>query len=714
MLRDEPTIRSNLYRLPRDPVAQQILVPAFRQARYVHGAFGWFSAGWISKLAPGLAVFLSREDVPPIQFTISPALFPPEYDALHEAVFDRDQLSDRIAQVLREAKAPGADALAAHAVDCLAWMVAHNRLVLRVAKVRPDSNYHPKVWIFGDDEDVVAVRGSANATGRAYGGGIEHVDVDCTWDNSSRVAIATQMVEDWWFGRDDAIEAVFDLPEALRDTIVRLAPADPPTLEDYDAAMNRSQPKTAGSSSPTAPGPGPGLFHIPADVRWRDGPYSHQGAAVSAWEVAGRRGVVAMATGAGKTITALIAAYRAWQEHNGPFLLVVSAPSTPLIAQWQGECQRFGLNPLLPTEAGGVSQKNQSIGNALLRLRLGEAGQIEALVVTNNLISSPAFQNALSDAKERVRGLKCMHIGDEAHSLGSPSFIKAPPKFFDLRLGLSATPERQYDDDGTKQLFQYFGPTVFEFGLAQAIGFCLVPYDYHVHIAHLDGAELQEFKALTAKIGQTIARAGGNVDFGDESLTALFVQRRAVVETASAKIPTLRAILQPQVGRIRHTLVYTSSKNPEQLLSAKAVVADLGIVARQVTEAETGDRKQLQAILDGFGEGDYELLLAKRVLDEGVDIPQTRQAILLASSSVEREWVQRRGRVLRKFPGKTHAVIHDVMALPPPRETSLYDDSILQFISSELERVRAFGRHARNKQAVLEAIHGVHTQYFLE
>ena len=709
MLRDEPTIRPNLYRLPRDPVAKHILVPAFRQAKYVHGAFGWFSAGWISRLSHGLAVFLSREDAPPMQFTIAPALFPPEYDALQQAVFHRDQLFAQFAKILEEAKTPGADALASHAVDCLAWMVAHDRIVLRVAKVRADSNYHPKIWIFGDDVDVVAVRGSANATGRACSAGIEHVDVDCTWDNSARVAIAAQMVEDWWFGRDEAIEAVFDLPDALRDTIVRLAPEDAPTLEDYETAMSKTHHGAGPVSNPST---GTTMFHIPADLRWRDGPYAHQGIAVSRWESAGRRGVAAMATGAGKTIAALVAAYRAWQEHNGPFLLVISAPSTPLVAQWQEECQRFGLQPVLPTEAGGISQKNQSIGNALLRLRPGHAGLVEVMVVTNNLISTTAFQSALRDAKGRVRNLKSMHIGDEAHTLGSPSFIKSPPDFFDLRLGLSATPERQYDDDGTRQLLQYFGPTVFEFGLAQAIGFCLVPYDYHIHIAHLDGAELQEFQVLTSRIGQAIARAGGNVDFGDENLTALFVQRRAVVETASAKIAVLRSILQAQIGRIRHTLVYTSSKNPDQLLSARSVVANLGIVARQVTETETCDRKKLQAILDGFGEGDYELLLAKRVLDEGVDIPQTHQAILLASSSVEREWIQRRGRVLRKYPGKTHAVIHDVVALPPPRE-SLYDDSVLQFISSELDRIRAFGRHARNRHNILEAIRAVHEQYFV-
>lgn len=711
MLRDEASIRPNLYRLPRDRIVPGVLVPAFRQATRVRGAFGWFTAGWVARLAHGLAVYLGRLDTKPMQFTIAPALFPEEYDALSGAVGRSEFVLARVEAIFREAASPTAGMLARHAMDCLSWMVMKNRLELRVAKMRPGANYHPKIWLFYDELDIVAVRGSANATGRAFERGVEHMDVDCTWDNRSRVASAVEMVDDWAEGRDNEIEDVLALPEALLEVIVRLAPSEMPTVSQYEAAMSASSP--SGEAIDTR-SDGQRLFQIPADLHWREGPYGHQGAAVSGWEASGRRGVIAMATGAGKTIAALISAYRAWQEHNGPFLLVISAPSAPLVAQWEQECGRFGLDAILPIGVGGVSQKHQAIGNALVRLRQSHAGQIEAMVVTNNLISNTAFQNALRDAKERIPNLKCMHIGDEAHSLGSPSFISAPPQFFDYRLGLSATPERQYDDEGTKQLFRYFGATVFEFGLAQAIGFCLVPYDYHVHIAYLDGTELQDFQALTARIGQTIARSGGNVDFGDTTLTALFVQRRAVVETAAAKIPTLRSILQPQADHIRHTLVYTSSKNPAQLLEAKAVVAELGIVARQVTEAETGDRKKLQAILDGFGDGDYELLLAKRVLDEGVDIPQTREAILLASSSVEREWIQRRGRVLRKHPGKTHAVIHDVVALPPPRESSLYDDSVLQFISSELDRVRAFGRHAQNKQLVLEAITAIHKQYFLE
>jgi superfamily II DNA or RNA helicase len=346
-------------------------------------------------------------------------------------------------------------------------------------------------------------------------------------------------------------------------------------------------------------------------------------------------------------------------------------------------------------------------------LRGGDAGHIEAMVVTNQLLSSSEFQNSLHDAKVRVPDLRVMHIGDEAHTLGSPSFVRHPPEFVDYRLGLSATPERQYDDEGTAQLFRYFGPTVCEVGLDRAIGFCLVPYDYHVRVAVLDEDELQEFRDLSAKIARMVAKAGGKFDFADDSLTALVVKRRAVVETASSKIAELRKALSERSGPVRHMLVYTSSKDPSQLLDAKRVIADLGLIVSQVTEEETRDRARLERILDAFGQGEFDVLVAKRVLDEGVDIPQTREAILLASSSVEREWIQRRGRLLRPAPGKAFAVLHDVIALPPAR-ADMYDDSVLQFVSSELDRVRAFGRHARNQHEVLGVVAEIHRRYFME
>ena len=360
MLRDEPTIRPNLYRLPAEPLASDILIPAFRQATSVRGAFGWFSAGWIRTLAAGLAVYLARSDVQPMEFTIAPALFTSERVAIERAVLSPEAAVQRVEEEILLATQPDAGALANHAVDCLTWMIARNRLFLSIAVPIPGANYHPKIWLFSDGHDSVAVRGSANATGRAQEAAIEHMDVDCTWVSSTRVRAAEAMVNDWAAGRDPVLERTVPLPVALRERLLRIAPSEPPEQADYERAVARSE-------SAMMPTPVRRIFAIPRGLEWRSGKYRQQGEAVDAWESAGRRGILAMATGAGKTIAALISAYRAWQEHDGPFLLVVSAPTTALVLQWNAECKRFGLAPLNPSP--GTAAGRDILGNMMQRLR---------------------------------------------------------------------------------------------------------------------------------------------------------------------------------------------------------------------------------------------------------------------------------------------------------------------------------------------------------
>jgi superfamily II DNA or RNA helicase len=700
MLRDEATLRPNLYRLPTEPLAAEILVPAFRQATSVLGAFGWFTAGWIHNLAPGLAVYLARDDVRPITFTIAPALFLPERQAIECACATPEDIARRVEHEILLAARPDAGALTNHAVDCLAWMVATNRLLLSIAIPIPGANYHPKIWLFSDGQDSVAVRGSANATGRAYSAAIEHMDVDCTWVSSTRVRSAEAMVRDWAAGVDPVLERTVPLSVALRECLLRLAPAMPPAVADYERAAREKAPIVTATAAHAD-------FALPRELQWRSGEYSHQGEAVDAWEEAGRRGVLAMATGAGKTITALICAYRAWQEHDGPFLLLISAPTTALILQWNSECERFGLSPINP--GPGTSIGRDALGNIVHRLRSKRPGAVECLVVTNSALTTHSFLEVIRHARKAIPELAVLLVGDEVHTLGTPSFLNAVPEFIEMRLGLSATPVRQYDEDGTGELLGYFGDTVYEFGLDRAIGFCLVPYDYFFHVVHLDQDELDAFRRLSERIAQRVAAAGG-FDARDAALRTWLIQRREILENADAKLTFLRDMLW-RMPPPRHLLIYTTSKNPQQMEAAAAVLDDRGIAYSRVTQVESRNRARLSEILTSFARGDIEVLLAKRVLDEGVDIPQAREAILLASSTVEREWIQRRGRILRQSPGKTQAIINDVLALPPPAEIP-YEDSILSAISRELDRVRAFGRHARNSWGVLTAIEEVHHVYF--
>ena len=689
MLRNEPTLKPGFFKLPEDPVAGMTLIPGFRSATSVRGAFGWFTVGWIERLAPGLAVYLNRKGTGPIDFTVAPALFPNERAAVQRgARMTRDEAAQLVVDVFVEGRAD-ASALARHALDCLSWMIAKDRLRLRIAVPTPESNYHPKIWLFDDGTNQVLARGSGNATDRGVSAGVEHIDVDVSWapESQDRVMKGVAMLDAWSQGKSDGIEEVVDLPEALARDIIRTAPEEPPQPRNYETVARR----TGEVQGPTRRSER--RLRIPTSLEWTHGPYAHQGEAVTAWEEADapETGVIAMATGAGKTLTALICATRSQERLNGkPFLVIVSAPSVPLIMQWREEVKKFGVVPVAPNLETNTDQ-------ALTRLFRGlQGGGTHVAIVTNNLLCTRSFQATVA-RKLHTRGdtVATMLIADEAHTLGADSFIRNKPEFFEKRLALSATPERQYDPDGTEEIFKFFGPTVYEFGLGRAIGFCLVPYSYYVHASTLNGDELEEFERLTRRIG-TAMGTGASED--DTRLQKLLIARRRIIETGQSKVDLLREVLIRRGPRdLKHALVYASAKNPEQFDDIGRLLTTLGVKWASVTQETTRDPKGLERILDSFTKGAIQLLLAKKVLDEGVDIPSIREAFIVASSTVEREWVQRRGRVLRTHPGKPWAIVHDFLALPPGRLVRGDGaQGLKKIIKTELNRTYAFGKYARN------------------
>ena len=694
MLQNERTLRPKMFKLPDEPVAGKVLIPGFRAATNVRGAFGWFTAGWIGRLAPGLAVYLNRNGTEPIDFTVAPALFPNERAAAERGVrMTPQEAAERIADVFVQGRAD-APALARHALDCLAWMIAMGTLRLRIAVPAPESNYHPKIWLFDDGENQVLARGSGNATDRGVATGIEHIDVDVSWipESRARVTSGIAMLDDWSQGRSLGIEEVVELPAALARDIIRTAPAQPPQPRDYDMVThgNSTLREPAGRYTVRR---SERRLRIPTGLQWTTGTYAHQGEAVKNWEggQAPETGVIAMATGAGKTLTALICASRSQNRLDGePLLVVVSAPSVPLIVQWQEEVKKFGVTPVVPS-------LEASTDRALTRLFRGlRGGGTHVAIVTNNLLCTPSFQATVAEkVRSRDRTIPTMLIADEAHTLGAESFIRNKPAFFERRLALSATPERQYDPDGTEEIFEFFGPTVYEFGLDRAIGFCLVPYSYYVHACTLSGDELDEFERLSRRIG---AAMGAGATEEDTGLQGLLIARRRIIETGQSKIDLLRKVLSRRGPRdLEHALIYASAKNPEQFAEIGKLLKTLKVKWAPVTQETTRDPRKLKRILDSFARGSNQLLLAKKVLDEGVDIPSIREAFIVGSSTVEREWVQRRGRVLRTHPGKPWAIVHDFLALPPVRLVrGDGTKGLKKIIVTELNRAYAFGRYARN------------------
>ena len=685
-LRGIPDIRP-LYILPKEPVAEEVLIPGFKSATQVSCMMGFFSSEILVSLAPGLAAFINTSDES-LRLIISPILSVEDQTAIKEGLTSPEDIA---AAALKDIVVTEG-LLEQHTLKCLSWLLRTGRVEIKIALMR-NALFHPKVWIFRERDDVIAAHGSSNMTYAGIQKNIEQVSISKSWESENQSYTTEKFCEQFrgLWANQDVDCTVVSMPQAIKENLLKTYYSDtPPTEEDFHTLHKQTidvmeeASTTYNSGRSTRPS-----FAIPSYLRYEDGDFEHQGRAIKAWCEAGYHGILEMATGSGKTITAMICAHRLYEAEK-PLLIVVAAPYIPLIQQWCEEISPFGLKAVNLTEANGANGRAAELSKLKRRLRFGSS-DVEIVVVTHRTLCNSDFKTELETFE-----CKTLLIADEVHNLGSEGFITDTPDFFDYRLGLSATPIRQYDEEGTEQLFSFFGPIVFQFTLEEAIGRCLVEYEYYVHPVELTDDEMEEWYALTEKIGKNAWRQEG--DPNDEYLMKLLRDRRALLENAENKIAALEEVLTQReyLKKLRYTLIYASDKAPQQLKDVNVLLNKHGILFHQLTHKETPDRKKTAQIIQSFQEGTLQALTAKRVLDEGVNIPQIEKAFILASTTVERQWVQRRGRLLRtcRETGKTHSEIHDFIALPPDLDN--IDDAARTVIESELKRIQAFAYLAKN------------------
>ncbi len=678
-----------MFVLPRDNFLPT-LVPSIGVSSMLDCMMGFFASSSLAEIAPGLATYLASTDAT-MRLIVSPTISETDQVALREGL-DPTILIERHF----EGALPDADALSRHTLSCLAWLIREERLDLRFAFLK-DGLFHPKVWLLNIEGQRLAFHGSSNLTAAGLSRNREQMALTRAWMDPIQADTERCLREDFielWDG-DDEDCVVVDLPRALREKLVNAyGEGERPTEVEAAELWLRAQRRPGGQEAPPADemdgaaSSPPDGFHIPSWLRWRDGPFAHQGSAVDAWLVAEGRGILAMATGSGKTLTSLVACHEL-RARTGPLLVVIAAPYIPLVMQWCDEVRLFGVEPHNLTASGGPSARRREIAEAGRRLALG-LSDIEVLIVSHDTLTDPGLASALA----RLSVPRVL-IADEMHNLGGPAFLKNPPDFFEYRLGLSATPIRQYDPEGTDKLFDFFGKPCFEFLLDDAIGLCLVPYDYHVHRVELDEEEMEEFRDLSEKIRKLSWKFEAKID--DPQLDDLLRRRRLIVERARGKIDALAALIdRVPKSDIRYDLIYATDKGPGQLGEVNELLRERGLLFHQLTAEETGDRAAVARILHAFQKGEIQVLTAKRVLDEGVNVPEIKRAFILASTTVERQWVQRRGRILRRCEsiGKDHGIIHDFVAMPPGE--LVIDADARQLVRGELKRVEEFARLARN------------------
>ena len=679
---------------------EKVLVPAMRTCEEVRIEAGFFSSRCLAQIAPGLAAFVN-DTKGVLQLMVSPEISEEDQDAIRRGVTDPQTVLEMAMDSLFESARLSESAIERHAVETLAFLVASGRLDMRVV-LMSRGMYHKKIWLFRSGDQWLAVHGSGNATERGLLVNGEQMSIERSWMDGPRSTERVDMFNDQWSKRwdnQDAASLTVDVGQSLQ-VLRGHARLTPPTIDDFWESWRRDH--DAGLEPPLPQGftfePISHRLSVPDWLEWREGAFAHQGPAVDA-VVERSGGILSIATGGGKTKTALIASTEIQGGHDGHLCVVILAPSRPLIRQWASDVRDFGMEPVVLTGMNPIKRLEE-----LDRLSIAfgtSQPRTEVLLLTNAL-----FSQKDSPVREWLEGLResvgRVLIADEVHNLGSPTFIKNQPDFFEYRIGLSATPIRQYDPDGTDQLFDFFGgPPAFEFTLRDAISAgCLVPYRYFLHVVEFDRPEMDHYEDLTVELAQAGFRVtdDGRTVGLTPRVERLLRERRALVEQADSKLGALeQALIQMNPNSIQKTLIYTSAKptvlgKPRQITAVNRLLQDLRITSHQYTAEETGASGS-QGFLRRFGAGDYQVLTSMKVLDEGIDIPQTDTAFLMASSTVEREWVQRRGRILRNAPGKEFANLHDFIVVPPDADSP----SGISLLRSELRRASAFADLAENE-----------------
>ncbi len=613
-----------------------------------------------------------------MKLVASPLLEEEDVEAFKKGYKSRSSIVERaVARQLDECRIQSLTKITRNRLECIAWMVGEGRLDIKLAVPTGEllneghRIYHEKMGVFFDQsKNAIAFSGSANESVGGWVSNFESIEVYTSWDDPhNRVERKIQDFQDLWHNHTPLL-TVLDFPIAAKRQLLKLRPRSRPRTE-HNSGLRSASFQTAR------------LPDLPPEINLRQ----YQKEACESWLQNCGRGILEMATGSGKTITSLATAVRLFKEKERLFV-VVSCPYQHLVDQWADDAQRFGFRPHKAYESR--SKWENKVNGRILDFNLGNRSFM-MVISTHATLSGDVMRDTLA----RVSGPSLI-IADEVHHLGSAHGRHGLPLDFEHRMGLSATPERWMDEDGTQVLRDYFGETVFEFTLADAIseGF-LSEYYYHPYLVKLTDEELGNYEKLTHRIVQLFH---SNPDSRNSSLLeALLRQRADILNRAENKIEKLVEILQGERD-LHHALFYCVPGQLDEVLSILG--NDLGIRAHRFTASESaGERAQ---ILEDFAQGNLQALIAIRCLDEGVDVPDTRVAYILASTGNPREFIQRRGRILRPSPGKDNAVMHDLITAPAlGRSGWIRDDTVFEMerriLRRELTRFSEFAQTARNR-----------------
>jgi DNA phosphorothioation system restriction enzyme len=693
-----------------DEIIHDFYIPVLSQAVSYKRAVGFFSSSILIQISKGISKLIENGGT--IKIVASPELTEDDIEAIVTGYEMRETVMERA--LMRKLYEP-VDKKQEERFNYIAHLIANRQLDIKIALMdggKTNGMYHEKIGIVEDQYgDKIAFTGSLNETDNAVQRNFESIDVYTSWGGDTDLERIKNKEKDFnnlWEDKTRRL-TIFEFPKAVEEKILKYRRNNIKKEEELieNDMMYLHEEKSNYSYTPKYPS-------SPAWFRIRE----YQEEAIRAWQENDYKGLFNMATGTGKTLTALSAVTTLWKVLKDKLAVIIVCPYTHLVEQWREDVLEFNMDPIIAYSSSSQKNWQKTLENKIHRYNLGIIKNI-CVLTTNATYKTDKFQKLVKEIDENV-----LFIVDEAHNAGAEEFSSYLNERFKFRLALSATPKRHLDDFGTDRILNYFDKEVYYFGLERAIkeGF-LTNYYYYPEIVYLTDEEYIKYLEISKKLSKFIVKQGKQIKL-TETAKSLLIKRARLVAGAINKLDRLRELMSNKTHS-NYNLVYCGATyvegetDEEEVRQIEAVTNILGNefnmrIARFTAAESPIEREQ---IIKDFSTGeDLQAIVAIKCLDEGVNIPSIQNAYILASSTNPREFIQRRGRVLRKFKGKSFAYIYDFLTLPRELNTvSLVDNDQLRFdmslIKKELIRAKEFASLAENKNAALEVLEEIEEVY---
>lgn len=687
------------YRTGENDVINEFLVPALNQSIEYDRAVGFFSSSVLVSLSKGISGLVRNNGK--INIVVSPKLSKEDIDAINQGYKNKNEIIEHslIESLKEELNETDKDRLnlMIHLIEC-------GILNIKIAVFNNKDQigmYHEKIGILVDkEENKIAFTGSYNESYNSYNNNFESIDVFSTL--SMDYQRVTEKYEDFrklWNNDTNELE-VKEFPEAVKEELFTQYYQKDKILSEEEIIKKENEINKKYIENKEL---------IDPELR------SYQREAVNKWKSDNYIGIFDMATGTGKTYTAIGASVQLYKDLNKNLAIIIVCPYTHLVEQWAEDLRKFNFNPIVGYGSSENKHWKEQLDDDTLSFKIGTLKYF-CYITTNATFTTSYVQDKL----KRIENKNVLFIADEAHNLGANGIYKKLNNNFKFRIALSATFERYGDEEGTQNLLNYFGNTYsIHYGLKKAIdNNMLSEYYYYPIIVYLTDDELDEYIDLTRKISKSIITNKFGKKEISEQAKLLLLKRTRIIAGAYNKVGELIRLLKKQQeneNQIYNTLIYCGAttindtvfnENFDDEIELKQIdyvrsqiKSNLNINVAKFTSSENQEQRKL--IKEQFVDKEINVITAIKCLDEGVNIPSIFTAYILASSTNPREYVQRRGRVLRKAPGKKYANIYDFVTLPRTlssaknlNEETLKSD--LGLIRRELTRIDDFASCAIN------------------